>query len=241
MILEIDMGNSRIKWRCRGESGSLAHGILTEGYQGLLAELAGRSLTNVWVASVLDEGHNQTFARWCQTHFHVTPEFAQTQVQCAGVTNSYAEPRLMGVDRWLAMLAAFNHAGGPCVVVQAGSAITADLLSPTGKHLGGYIGPGLTMMRRALEENTRRVRPQPSAWAHLSTDPGTDTDGAVKGALTAMALGLVARAQSELNLASGSEPALILTGGDGPALAECLEGARLVPELVLDGLAFACR
>jgi type III pantothenate kinase len=239
MILEIDMGNSRIKWRCREESGSLAHGVLTGDYREVATEMAGKSLSNIWVASVLDQAHNQAFAQWCHTQFHIIPEFAKTQAQCAGVTNSYAQPGLMGVDRWLAMLAAFDCVGGPCVVVQAGSAITADLLGPSGKHLGGYIGPGLTMMRRALEDNTRRVKPEPSGWAQLSPVPGTDTQGAVKGALAAMALGLVATAQSELISALGVEPTLVVTGGDGPALADRLAGSRLMPELVLDGLALA--
>lgn len=238
MILEIDMGNSRIKWRCRNESGSLARGVVSDGYQPLAAEWVGLPIHRVWVASVLDEAHNEAFRQWCRTHLQVDAQFARSQARCAGVTNSYADPGLMGVDRWLAMLAAFAHSGGPCVVVQAGSALTADLLSASGEHLGGYIGPGLTMMQRALTNGTARVSPGVGVWDQLSVAPGTDTDGAVKGALAAMALGLVATAQAELGSA-GLEPSLLVTGGDGPALAPHLPNVRLMPELVLDGLALA--
>lgn len=237
MILEIDMGNSRIKWRCRNESGSLARGVVSGDYQRLAAEWAHMPIRHIWVASVLDEAHNEEFRQWCRVHLQLEAQFARTMDHCAGVTNSYAEPSLMGVDRWLAMLAAFAHAGGPCVVVQAGSAITADLLSASGEHLGGYIGPGLVMMERALTTGTARVKPKASTWDQLSVAPGTDTNSAVKGALAAMALGLVMRAQTELG--AGPTPQLLLTGGDGPALAAHFPNAHLMPELVLDGLALA--
>src|SRR5690625_4421164 len=145
MILEIDMGNSRIKWRCRGESGNLARGVVSDSYQHLAAEWTALPIRRVWVASVRGEAHNEAFRQWCRTNLQLEAEFARSARHAAGVTNSYANPGLMGVDRWLAMLAAFAHTGDSCVVVQAGSALTADLLSASGEHLGGYIGPGLTM------------------------------------------------------------------------------------------------
>ena len=237
MILEIDIGNSRIKWRCRDESGTLARGVVSDGYQQLATEWAGLPIRSIWVASVRDEAHNESFRQWCRADLRVEARFAHSQARCAGVTNSYAEPGLMGVDRWLAMLAAFAHIGGPCVVVQAGSALTADLLSASGEHLGGYIGPGLTMMQRALTNGTALVNPEGGVWDGLSVAPGTDTESAVKGALAAMALGLVATAQAELR--PGLEPGLLITGGDAQALAAHLPNARLMPELVLDGLALA--
>lgn len=237
MILEIDMGNSRIKWRCRNESGSLARGVVSGGYQQLAAEWAGLPIRSVWVASVLGEAHNEAFRQWCRSHFQVEAQFARSQARCAGVTNSYANPGRLGVDRWLAMLAAFADIGGPCVVVQAGSALTVDLLNDSGEHLGGYIGPGLSMMRRALTNETALVHPDLCVLERLSAAPGTDTDGAVKGALAAMALGLVATAQAQLG--AGPQSGLLITGGDGPSLAASLPNARLMPELVLDGLALA--
>ena len=236
MILEIDMGNSRIKWRCRGESGNLARGVVSDSYQHLAAEWTALPIRRVWVASVRGEAHNEAFRQWCRTNLQLEAEFARSARHAAGVTNSYANPGLMGVDRWLAMLAAFAHTGGSCVVVQAGSALTADLLSASGEHLGGYIGPGLSMMQRALANGTAQVGSKGGVWDRLSVTPGTDTAGAVKGALGAMALGLVTTARTQLGAANAS---LLVTGGDGPALAAHLPNARLMPELVLDGLALA--
>lgn len=243
MILEIDMGNSRIKWRLRSQSARLAGGVLNGGYEPL-AELlpAGQPLEHVWVASVLGSEINQNFSRWCAKRLGVRPEFAQPQRCCAGVVNGYRDFRLLGVDRWLAMVAAFSSINGPVLVVQAGSAITVDLIAGSGQHLGGYIGPGLQMMRRSLRTGTDRVDPGSAPWQRLSLHPGDNTETAVQAALGAMALGVAGRGLSELKMyeqsrGTYSEPVVYLAGGDGALLAEQLPLSVLVPELVLDGLA----
>ncbi|MDP1069535.1 type III pantothenate kinase, partial [Klebsiella pneumoniae] len=64
----------------------------------------------------------------------------------------------MGVDRWLAMLAAWQRVGQSCWVVDCGSAITLDLLDAEGRHQGGYILPGLRLMQQSLLGNTAEVR-----------------------------------------------------------------------------------
>ncbi len=73
----------------------------------------------------------------------------------AGVTIRYSDPSRLGVDRWLAMLAAHAASTKACLVVDCGTALTIDKLTASGEHCGGYIIPGLALMRRSLEENTR--------------------------------------------------------------------------------------
>lgn len=240
MILEIDMGNSRIKWRLRSQSARLAGGVL-EGSYLALGDLPAldEPLEQVWVASVLAPELNQKFSSWCEKHLGVRPRFARSQRFCAGLINGYQDFERLGVDRWLAMVAAFSVRGGPALVVQAGSAITVDLIAASGQHLGGYIGPGLGMMRRSLGSETDGVDPGAAPWGSLSLDPGTDTQGAVQAALGAMALGIIERGLGVLEEQESSfaEPMIYLAGGDGPLLYEHLPRAFLASELVLDGLA----
>lgn len=242
MILEIDMGNSRIKWRLRSQSARLAGGVLDGGYEALQELLpSGQPLEHIWVASVLDPEINQKFSRWCAKHLGLGPKFAQPQRRCAGVINGYRDFERLGVDRWLAMVAAFSACSGPALVIQAGSAITVDLIAGSGQHLGGYIGPGLEMMRRSLGSETDRVDVGIGRWQSLSLFPGVDTEAAVQAALGAMALGVADRGLCELiayerSIGKHSEPVVYLAGGDGALLAEELPSALLVPELVLDGL-----
>jgi len=237
MILEIDLGNSRIKWRLRAESGRLAGGTLLDHSLASLAQnfaCQGWRPDQVWVASVRPPEDNAALARQCRDLWQLNPLFAQTQPRTAGLVNAYVQHSQLGVDRWLALLAAHEVYSEPVLIVQAGTALTVDLLAPGGRHLGGYIGPGWHMMRWALSEQTARVRlpEQAPSW---DDQPGRSTEEAVKAALAAMARGLVDRAESYLTQ-EGGRPRLILGGGDGQRLAAVWAHATYWPELVLDGL-----
>ena len=63
----------------------------------------------------------------------------------------------MGADRWHAMLAGWVRCKASFAVVDAGSAVTVDYVNAGGRHLGGYILPGLQMMRRSLKVDAARI------------------------------------------------------------------------------------
>jgi len=240
MILEIDLGNSRIKWRLRGESGRLAGGFLGHSqWPQLSAELAsvGAKPTHIWVASVLAEADRKPLIDWCGQHWGLAPRFAETAASAAGVRNSYADPSRMGVDRWLALLAARRELDGPLLLVQAGTAVTVDLLDASGQHLGGYIGPGWRLMRQALQGQTARVTPASEPPERLALTPGCSTESAVEAALSAMVAGLVERAERTLTEQTSGPAQVVLAGGDGHLLTELWPSARWWPDIVLDGLA----
>jgi len=238
MILEIDLGNTRIKWRLRTESGRLAGGSLNEESLDDLARHFAQQAwrpRRIWIASVRSQSANADLAAQCYRLWQLSPGFAQTQSRTGDLRNAYSDHRQMGVDRWLALLAAHRAYRGPVLVVQAGTAITVDLLAPGGRHLGGYIGPGWQLMRQALAEQTAQVRlpEQAPSWG---TDPGRSTSEAVKAALAAMGKGLVDQGWLVLSREAG-EPGVVVGGGDGEGLATMLSHATYWPELVLDGLA----
>ena len=92
----------------------------------------------------------------------------------------------LGVDRWLALLAAHRHAPTePLMVLDCGSAITLDLLVVGGRHLGGYIVPGLALMRSSLLSETAGVAVE--ALSSVTSCPGRDTSTAVGHGLPLMA------------------------------------------------------
>ena len=239
MILQIDRGNTRLKWRLREDRRDVAHGAIPndEVYSSLSSILAGQSIQHIFIVSVLGEAQDRAFADWAVKEFGVMPRFARAESKCAGVTNGYAFPERLGVDRWLAMIAGYTRVNRSCVVVDCGSAITVDLLDQQGVHHGGYIAPGIVAMQRALSINTQGVKVQGGV---ISTDlaPGRDTVSAVSAAQLAMMVGLVQQAIKQLSLIESSAfpPALLFTGGDGPLLAKFFNTAVLVPDLVLDGL-----
>ena len=239
-ILDMDFGNTRLKWRVSRKGDVLADGALAvpgnDGSQEWLAGLiAAVDATPVRVraASVRDNGINQALAAAVSAHWGVEVEFARTGRTQAGVTSAYQQPRQMGVDRWLGMLAAFDRVKGPCCVVSAGSALTVDLVGAGGQHIGGYIVPGMGMMLDALQNRSRALTlaAEPT-WD--SVLPGSDTRQCMEHGVLSLVTGWL------LNLCQEREPGkVILSGGDGARLQPWLPGAILVSGLVLDGLAIA--
>ena len=138
-ILDVDIGNTFLKWRDAGAAAQVHRIRTSELEQTQLPSAVSR----VRVASVAGESTNQELSSFCLQRWGVEPEFAKTVSAQAGVLNSYADPSRMGVDRWLAILSAYHVGQKACWVVDCGSAITVEQIGGDGRHIGGYIIPGL--------------------------------------------------------------------------------------------------
>src|SRR5690606_18274094 len=93
----------------------------------------------------------------CEDAFGIVPVRLRTAAETCGVRCAYADPARLGVDRWLAVVAAYRDPGGPAVVFDCGTAITVDAVTTAGEHLGGLIIPGIQLMRRALYGSTAGI------------------------------------------------------------------------------------
>lgn len=234
MIVDIDVGNTRVKWRVWRGGVVVARGSSAEFGVDAQAEIDQiGSPQRIRLACVGSEAMADEVAlmanRWgCEL------QRARTTSSAGGVVCGYDKPQQMGVDRWLAILAAWQACGTGCVVVDAGSAITVDLLDDRARHLGGYIVPGLTMMRDSLRIGTARVKVEGDVAGQVG--PGCNTVQAVLNGCRLMVAGLVDKAVSQLSGDIGGVK-IIVTGGDGELLLPLLGGdAEYVAELVMDGL-----
>ncbi len=242
MILEADLGNSRIKWRLRDAEQLLASSVtedlasfLLQSNKQVLAQ--NLPLARFCCVSVRSQSANEELAGECEALWGVSPEFARAEALLAGVVNGYESPLDLGADRWLAVVAAYSRLAKSCVVVDAGSAITVDLVSDQGRHLGGYIAPGLQLMRRSLGMTAGvRVSAESGIW---DSAPGRSTQAAVTAALSAMVSGLIDEGIHQLEVKGAPAPELVLTGGDASWLKTRYPAAHYWPDLVLDGLAIA--
>jgi len=152
-----------------------------------------------------------------------------------GVTNGYARPEQLGCDRWAALIAARAAAAGPLLVVNAGTALTADALSAEGVFLGGVIVPGLDLMRSAL---AARLPGLDLAGGRRERFPLSTADGVATGTVQALA-GAVERMAAELARHSvpRAAPRCVLSGGNAAWLAPELNlEVLIVDNLVLEGL-----
>lgn len=243
MILEVDGGNSALKWRViDSRGGILGRGRSLLSDNNMLNRLAQQfpQVQLVRLSCVASEDVRQSLAQRIFDLWALEGRFAETKKSFAGLTVVYDDAGRLGVDRWLAMLAAFHETAGPVCVFDCGSAITVDLVVEKGVHKGGYIIPGIKMQRDALLENTELIRIEKALESH-NFGWGCSTEEAVNFGISRMVAGFIDSIVDEL-LLSGPLPALFLTGGDAALLMPLLKHAvlfELRSELVLDGLQVA--
>jgi len=241
MILLLDLGNTRLKWALQDRPGHwLAHGAVNWGLDDLAGVLVAAweglpSPARVVAASVVDAAREAQVCQALQGRFGHVPEWLRTPAEACGVRNAYAEPGRLGVDRFLAMVAARADGHAPCVLAGIGTALTLDALAADGRHLGGLIAPGPSLMRQSLLGATALIRPERPGEILERAD---NTADAVASGCWQAAVALIERFVTRAGPDLGGSPALVLGGGDAVALKPLLSiPARLSEDGVLRGLA----
>lgn len=246
MILELDCGNSFIKWRVLGAD--VAH-LFAEGVVGsdealieCLLALDGLALRACRLVSVRASEETDKLVGALVASFRVKVVCAAPSREMGGVRNGYEAFERLGLDRWLAMLGGFQLAQGACLVLDFGTAATSDFVAADGEHLGGFICPGMPLMRNQLRTHTRKIRYDDSAAERAVEQllPGRTTVEAVERGCTLMLRGFVLTQLEMARSYWGDDFTVFLTGGDAELVLDAVPHARLVPDLVFVGLAMAC-
>ncbi|MCY0112133.1 MULTISPECIES: pantothenate kinase [Pseudomonas] len=246
MILELDCGNSFIKWRVlKAKAVALMAEGVVDSDQALLESLRGLdglALSNCRLVSVRTVEETVALTAMLEREFGVTVVCAKSAREMSGVKNGYEDYERLGLDRWLAMLGGFHLANGACLVLDFGTAVTADFIAADGEHLGGFICPGMPLMRNQLRTHTRKIRYGDLAAerALASQAPGRTTVEAVERGCSLMLKGFVLTQLEMARAYWGQDFTVFITGGDAELVAGAAPDARIVPDLVFVGLAMAC-
>jgi type III pantothenate kinase len=250
MLLAIDVGNTNTVlglYRLGEEKPGLAahwrvttHRAQTADEYGVLFVnlfemngLAPSQVTHIIISSVVPP-IDSTLRQVCEEYFHLQPLFVEPGIK-TGMPVLQDNPADLGADRLVNAIAAFERYGGPCIVVDFGTATTFDVISAKGEYLGGAISPGLGISADALFSRAARLgrvdirRPAKvigtNTLTHLQTGLYYGYIGLVDGILE--------RIMAEL----GSQPRVIATGGLARQISE---DSRFISEiddmLTLDGL-----
>lgn len=239
MRLLLDLGNTRLKWVLQAQTeGWLARGAVDwrkDTSDVLAAAWAGLPPpARILAASVVDTARETQVATVAERLFARVPDWLRTPASACGVRNAYAEPQRLGVDRFLAMVAAHAHGHAPCVLASVGTALTLDALAVDGQHLGGLIAPGPQLMRQSLLGATAQVRPERPGQI---LDLADNTADAVASGCWQAAAALIERFALRAAPRLGVAPELILGGGDAQSLLPLLSlPVRLEQDGVLLGL-----
>jgi type III pantothenate kinase len=230
------MGNSRLKWAVFSEN------QLITGEPLWNEQLNQYSLRDCW--QTLPSPRQLLIAcvtanQWLEMVISVATDLwggieivrLESKAQAYGVTTTYQPPEKLGVDRWLALLAARENYELPACIVDCGTALTVDLINESGYHLGGVISPGLTLMKQALARGTDAL---PFSSHHYPLTPANFTEAAIYSGVMWAALGLIEQVLAK----QADVRTVILTGGDAPLMAQHLNRVCVVDaDLVLSGLA----
>lgn len=231
-----DLGNSRLKCAQLHDDGSLGEVIALahdeEVFVGKLLEALPDRADSACLASVASPALTAAVVDALTARFRRI-SLARSCAQLAGVRIAYAEPARLGVDRFLALLAAQARGSGPWLIAGVGTALTIDLLDAEGLHHGGRIGPSPRLMREALHGAAAQLPAQGGSYREFAADTADALASGCEGA----ALGLIERSLRQAEQALGKTPRLLLHGGGGDALAPYLPDALRTPSLVLEGLA----
>jgi type III pantothenate kinase len=239
MKLLFDIGNTRIKWAYDTDTellhaGEALHRGRSDDVRQIVAGLE-QEPEEIWVVNVAGAEYATALTDAALTRFGVTPRFVKTTRRCGEVVNGYDDVSQHGVDRWAAVVGAWNLYRSDVCVVDAGTAMTIDLVRADGRHEGGFILPGIQLMADALHRDTSDIEAFSGQGKALEGGRwcGTDTLSAVQlGAVFALRA-TVTEAVRRL----GGQPAVVFTGGDAHALIplpDCEPDIR--PMLVIEGL-----
>ncbi|MCW8935951.1 MAG: type III pantothenate kinase [Gammaproteobacteria bacterium] len=246
-MLTVDIGNSRIKWALFSGGLIKENGCFDYTLENFEAQLdvAGLpdSATSLMVSCVAGEKIRSRFEQWVSQNILTSVEFAVTRSIQNGVVNSYQNPEKMGVDRWLAMLAAFNkcHAQKDelICVIDCGTAITFDALDSRGKHLGGLIMPGYQTMLQSLMKSAENIKHDKSAVylePKIAGLASSTNDALIMGCSQIILQGISGIINGYKNKSSAKLHCLV-TGGDGRWVSSALTVDNVYdPYLVLQGL-----
>jgi type III pantothenate kinase len=170
-----------------------------------------------------------------ERYFQTKPIFVEPGVK-TGMPVLVDNPAEVGADRIVNGVAAFERYGGPCIVVDVGTAITFDVISERGEYLGGAIAPGVGISAEALVQRTARLpkvdlkRPA----RVIGTNTVTHIQSGLFYGFIGLVDGLLERMIEEMG---GTKPKIISTGGLATMIASGSRYVGIVDELLtLDGM-----
>ncbi len=237
MQVLVDMGNTRTKYCCyESESFGATEKVLNTELNSEWMTHHWRCASMVVFASVADDMFRQKVEAWCVLN---DIEFVnvETGSQYFGVTNGYQNYRQLGVDRWLALLGTKRlFEEQTCIIVDAGTATTVDVIDAQGMHQGGWILAGIDTLVDSIQIKTAKVSGEKLSLAELSF--GKNTSENLAQAAWAATLGLVNKAIALVQARGVKVDRIIVTGGNAEMLMQLSEQKYAYePQLVFHGLA----
>jgi type III pantothenate kinase len=247
MLLTIDAGNTRTKWAIFNRNGEITrHGAcVNDQLSGIDLSQESLGYERIIISNVAGKAHASKLENLLASH-HLPMKWLKASHEACNVINHYAGVETLGSDRWAALIAAWHIKHAPCVVVNAGTAVTIDALhsqpdnNQQGKFLGGMIVPGLNLMQTSLGLGTAQLPMANAAQSfneitHVDIFATSTTQAIHSGALHAIT-GAITQMANALETKCGQTPFIILGGGDASVIQSYLTDTVTNPTVIVDNL-----
>lgn len=246
MLLAVDIGNTQTHLGAFQNGNLLEHWRLATDRDATADELASAytnllTLRNLTFSDIDDVIVSSTVPKVVPEYVEMTERYLGEQCLVVGpglktgMPIRIENPRELGADRLVDAVAAYDRLGGPCVVVDFGTAITFDAVSANGEYLGGIISPGVEISLNALTERAAKL-PQVELTEPERLIGRTTLEAIQSGVIYGFAAqidGIVDRMRDEL----GDETQVIATGGLSRHIVPFCESVELTDDLLtLTGL-----
>src|SRR5712672_3556204 len=221
-------------WRVATRQGSTVdeYGVLFRNLFSM-ASLEASENQSIVISSVVPP-LDPVLRQVCERYFNSKPLLIEPGVK-TGMPVHYDNPAEVGADRIVNGVAAFEKYGGPCIIVDFGTATTFDVVSKKGEYMGGVIAPGIGISADALFQRTARL-PRVDIRKPRGII-GTNTVGSLQSGLYYGYIGLVDGILDLLLADMGKETKVVSTGGLAPLISTGSKYIKHVDEfLTLDGL-----
>jgi len=246
MLLALDAGNTNVtiglfdgpklvsEWRLRTVHEQTADewGVLLRNLFSLRG-LDQNGIDGVIISSVVPP-IDARLAEMTRRYFDREPLFVSAEID-TGLKILYDNPREVGADRIVNAVAAFRKYGGPCVVVDLGTAITFDCVSANAEYLGGIICPGIIISIEALFQRAARLLPV--EFREPGKLIGTNSAASMQSGFYYGAIGTIDGILERLTRELGPATKAVATGGQADMIAR---GSRFLksvdPDITLEGL-----
>ncbi len=198
--------------------------------------MQGLPAAHCYLASVLDGARQAELEQCLAQQFGTAVTRFESTARALGVTNGYRQPERLGDDRWMTLLAAREMAAGGCIVIDAGSAITLDLLRADGQHLGGAILPGVNTSIEHFKSIFNYIDFDAPEIAE-TLQPGCSTEAAIHIDYAQTTIEILPELVNRWIQLFDDETTLLLAGGDAERVQRVLDQpSRIVPDLVFRGI-----
>lgn len=229
-VLLVDIGNTQIKYAVVNDMSDLTEVKYCQQPEELISYIS--SVNRVVVSSVGHLAVVESLERLCK-RFSKPCKIINTQASTLGIECAYVKFDTLGVDRWLAILAAREITPLPVAVIDLGTANTCDIVI-NNQHLGGWISPGFSLMRESLLSNTQKVFADTKFPDSMGI--GDTTEDCVSFGCLASQTGFVMMAEQYLS--NRYEDYFVLVTGGGQKMLNVQNNKKILffPNLVLRGL-----